>query len=151
MRQGPNNFYVGYEGSTGGDARGIVESVPGNITRWYNGNPTAFTWQDDMLRYNNSTAVDTMDGRFRHYLDSVFLNSDTDDTLLITHGGSNTTPPQYIHFDQVSNGSGSNVDEVPVYYQFIMVDDEVRSVWVGDADTIAGLYAIVATAVYCMV
>lgn len=130
---GPNNFYIGYQGSEGGNCRAAVENVPGNPNRYYSANPEPFLWQDEVVAFRNSSAHGVLDGRFRHFLDNVELNPES---TIATHSATNPELLKVLYLDQISNGSGQGVSAVNNAIASLIVDDEPKQIWVGNASTI---------------
>lgn len=122
-----NNFYVGKDGF------GFVENItPQHPSRYYSYVMPAFQWANELLYFINSTEPSFMNGRFYHEVNNVWLNTDPEDSLLTTYDSTQNGLLNSLNLDQISNGSGSNIAEVPQYLDYLIIDDEVLTVWLGD-------------------
>lgn len=131
---GDNNIYVGYQGSEGGNARLGAENMDNNKSNYYGAGVPPSEWLNEEFIVRNSSAPDVRDGGQKHYRSNVWLNSDND-YLQTTYSDHNPGPVQYLFLDQVSNGLGSGVSEVLMYFGIMVIDDEFNAVYVGDAAT----------------
>lgn len=123
-----NNFFVGRDGF------GFVEYItPEHPARYYAYSMPTFEWASELVYFANSSAPGLMDGRFYHEVNNVWLNNTESDYVITTYDSTQSDLLGIINLDQISNGSGSGVTEVAQFIDYVLIDDEIPSLWIGNA------------------
>ncbi len=132
---GKNDAYIGYQGAEGiGNVRIGVENVTGNSSAYYGVGVPANQWLCEEIIFQNSSAVNIKDGFIDHVRNNVLLNPTK--RLFVTIDDKNPSKLRVKYFDQISNGNGSGVSEVPMYFGYICLDDEYKGVYIGNSSTL---------------
>lgn len=144
---GTANLYIGYQGGDGvsnTSSRIGVENIVGNPGNYYGAGVPSFQWTNERIAFFNSIVPNEATGYCLHYRDKTWLNSDSDPedlafdkSLFITKDDTYPGGLGAKAFDQVSNGSGSGVDNVYMYFGYLVIDDEVSGVYVSTLSEIS--------------
>lgn len=129
---GVANVYIGYQGSEGGKtSRVVAEYLSNNVNNYYSSDQIPFEWVNEEFIFKHSSSAGIRDGLLNHYRDNTLLNPTKN--AITTYTEENPSKIREMYFDQVSNGMGSGVNECPIYFGTIVVDDEYNGVYVGNS------------------